>query len=188
MNYERVDVELRGAKLDGNKLSGVAHTFGKRTLRDGQYEEFAPTAFNKILKDPTTDARAFVNHNPDLLLGRQSAGTLRVDAQEDGVHFSIDLPNTSYANDLKESVRRGDMDGASFGFMPGKWVMSFAQDGIPVRTHTEVEQFIDLGPVALPAFAGTGLQLRSLKLAKSESTRSQLVRIRHKMRGIGRSK
>lgn len=173
----RIAFETRGAKLEGNTLSGVAHVFGQRALVRGQYETFSAQAFDKTLKSPTTDVRAFVNHDPNMLLGRQSAGTLRLSREDDGLHFSVDLPETSYAHDLKTLITRGDIDGASFGFMPGKAEMSKAADGTPIRTHTEVSELVDVSPVALPAFEGTSLQLHS-RGDEHESNSSRLARVR----------
>lgn len=174
---ERINVEVRAAAIEGNKLSGLAHMFGQRTKLGRQYEEFAPTAFNKVLESPLTDVRAFMNHDPGLLLGRQSSGTLRLSVEEEGLAFSLDLPNTTYANDLRELVKRGDLDGASFAFIPGEVALSRAADGLQVRRHISVLELIDISPVSLPAFAGTSVQLRSLDTA-IESLRSQTARAR----------
>ncbi len=157
-------VEKSSLSEDGNTLSGTAHTFGTKVMRFGQWETFSPSVFNKVLKDPNTDARAFVNHNPDLLLGRQSAKTLSLETNATGLDYSIKLPNTTYANDLRESVRRGDLDGMSFGFIPGKWTDSSDAQGIVTRLHTEAAQFIDVSPCSLPAFSSTTVELRADEL------------------------
>lgn len=159
---DRITVEFRAASIDGNTLSGTAHVFGQRANIRGAYiEEFAPTAFDRVLADPRTDVRAFWQHDPRMLLGRQSSGSLRLERAPEGLKFSIDLPDTSYANDLKALVSRGDLTEMSFAFMPGKYQLRKAEDGSQVRTHTDVRALIDVSPVSIPAFAGTGLALRS---------------------------
>jgi uncharacterized protein len=163
-NYIKFAVKLQSTALEGNTLRGVAHTFGTKTMRYGVWETFAPQVFDKVLKSPQTDVRAFINHNPDLLLGRQSAKTLTVEAKADGLHFAIDLPNVSYANDLKESVKRGDLDGVSFGVIPGKYSESSDANGVITRLHTEAAQLIDISPCALPAFDGTSLEVNADEL------------------------
>lgn len=173
---DRIDIELRSARIEGNTLNGMAHMFGNRAMLAGkQYEQFAPGAFDKALNSPMTDVRAFYNHNQSMLLGRQSAGTLRLESTDEGLAFSVDLPDTTYANDLRELVKRGDVTGASFAFIPGEVRLSRAPDGLQVRTHTSVKELIDISPVPLPAFTGTSVQLRSLT---QESVGSQLVRAR----------
>lgn len=173
---DRISVELRNAKIEGNRLTGLAHAFGKRALIGKRYEEMAPGAFDKALNSPTADVRAFFNHNPNMLLGRQGAGTVQVESTDEGLAFGIDLPDTSYANDLRELVKRGDVSEMSFAFIPGEVRLSRAPDGLQVRTHTSVKELIDISPVPLPAFTGTSLQLRSNP--DVESVGSQLVRAR----------
>lgn len=176
MTMQRLDCELRSAELDGNTLKGVAHVTGQRAKVGGQYEEFSATAFDEVLNRSDTDVRAFYNHNTDMLLGRQSNGTLKLSMEEGGLAFSIDLPNTSYGNDIRELVKRGDLNQASFGFLPGKFDLGRAPDGLQVRRHTSVRELIDVSPVPLPAFSGTSVELRSRQDA--ESVGSQLVRAR----------
>src|SRR5678815_1333669 len=106
------------ASVEGNTLSGIAHAFGQQTLVGNRYVEFARGAFDKALSG--SDVRAFFNHDTNLLLGRQSSGTLKVSAESDGLHYAIDLPATSYAADLKVLVDRKDLTEMSFGIMPGK--------------------------------------------------------------------
>lgn len=176
----RIDVTFSEAAIDGNTLSGIAHVFGKRALVQGRYEAMDPKAFDRVLKDPTTDVRAFFNHKPEMLLGRQGAGTLRVGVEDGALSFSVDLPDTSYANDLRALVARGDLNGASFGFLPDKFTLTRAEDGREVRTHTEIARFMDVSPVSLPAFDGTNLQLHSEETAETLS--SQLIRARYRAR------
>ncbi len=169
------------ATIEGNTLSGLAHVYGERALIGGrQYESFAVGAFDEALK--TADVRAFMEHDRGKLLGRQKSGTLRVEANKVGLAYSIDLPDTTYANDLRELVRRGDLAEMSFGFIPGDFEWTRAPDGLPERRHTRAKALIDVSPVALPAFAGTSVQLRSDGFA-AENVRSQLARARARVRG-----
>ena len=57
-----------------------------------------------------------INADVNLVLGRQSAGTLSVSDDRSGVSFDLQLPDTSYANDLLVSMRRGDVDGVTLAF------------------------------------------------------------------------
>lgn len=176
---DRIQIEFRNAAIEGNTLTGKAHVFGQRAIISGRrYETFSKHAFDAVLKSPTTDVRAFYNHDQSKLLGRQSSGTLRLSVDEEGLAFSVDLPDTSYANDLKELVKRGDLDGASFAFIPGEVETSKAPDGLQVRNHLQVRELIDISPVPLPAFSGTSVELRSAPV--EESARSQAVKARHR--------
>ena len=62
------------------------------------------------------DVRALVSHDWNKVIGSERAGTLRLSRSLEGMDVEIDLPQTSYAQDLYESVRRGDIRGMSFTF------------------------------------------------------------------------
>lgn len=165
------------ASMSGNTLSGVAHAFGQRAKQGSGYVEFAPGAFNRALRK--ADVRAFVNHDTSLLLGRQSNGTVKVAAKADGLHYSIDLPDTTYANDLKVMIERGDLNEMSFGIIPGKFE-NRREGGALVTYHTEVADLFDISPTALPAFGGSSIALHSQSF-EGESARSQAVKARHRV-------
>lgn len=155
---ERLSFAATGS-IEGNTLSGVAHTFGTRTKRGSVLMEFAAGSFDKALAN--SDVRAFWNHDTTYLLGRQSAGTVTLTAAQDGLHYSIDLPDTSYAADLKALIARGDLSEMSFGITPGEVAKSKDAAGNTVITHTSVASIFDISPVSLPAFDGTTTQLHS---------------------------
>lgn len=171
-------VECR-AELDGDKLIGHGAVFNQRAKVPGGYEQLGTAAFDDVLKRSDTDAVSLINHDVAFLLGRQSAGTLKLRTDSDGLVFEVDLPDTSYANDLRKLVARGDMRGASFGFIPdtSKSVWERAADGAQLQTINAVRFLRDIGPVTFPAYSGTGVALRSYDLATA-SSRGQLIRAR----------
>lgn len=169
------DVECR-AELRGRRLGGYAAVFDQTTDLGWQGQErLAQTAFQRALSSPDTDVRALYNHNPLYLLGRQSSGTLRVTVDSRGLEYEVDLPDTSYARDVRELVERGDITGASFGFVPGEWTTQGE-----VRTHTSVSRLVDVSPVPFPAYDGASTEARSLAIG--DRRRSQLVRARYRAR------
>lgn len=173
---DRFLAEFR-AELEGNRLVGHAAVFGQTARLAGGYERIAPTAFQRVLEAPETDVRALINHDPKYVLGRQSAGTLRLSTDKEGLRFDVDLPDTSYARDLRELVARGDVTGASFGFIPGEDEFSTAPDGKQVRTHTSVARLLDVSPVTFPAYEGAGVALRHIDFVRV-SARAQAALIR----------
>ncbi len=176
MNPSRLMAEFRG-ELDGNRLVGHASVFGQLAPIAGGYEQMGPAAFDAALADPDVDVRALVNHNPTMVLGRQSAGTLKLDVDKAGLRFEVELPDTSYARDLRELVARGDVSGASFGFIPGEDEITRAPDGKQVRTHTSVARLLDVSPVTWPAYEGATVALRQITFPV-RSAREQAIRAR----------
>jgi len=175
---DRFEVEFR-AKVDGNRLTGHASVFGQETRVPGNYEMIQRGAFDKVLEDSGTDVRALINHDPNLLLGRQSSGTLRLNVDKRGLEFEVDLPDTSYAQDLRELAKRGDLSGASFGFIPNEDRWEKRSDGTRLRTHTSVGALIDVSVVTFPAYEGASAQVRSDERPDfAKLNRKKLVRAR----------
>lgn len=158
----RAFAELR-AEVAGDTLRGHAAVFGSIARLPSGYEAIAPGAFARALDSSGSDPAALINHNPSLLLGRRSSGTLRLKEDDEGLAFEVDLGQQSYARDLRESVERGDLTGMSFGFLPGEYEFSPAKDGRQIRTHTAVSELLDVSAVTYPAYReANDLQLRSL--------------------------
>lgn len=168
-------IVCRAEPRDGNKIGGYAAVFDQTTdLGWMGKERIARAAFDAVLADASTDVRALWNHDPQYLLGRQSVGTVRVSADDHGLGYEVDLPNTSYASDLRELVARGDIDGASFAFVPGEWSWDETHE---TRTHTRVARLVDVSPVTFPAYVGASTEARSLT---DRRRRSQIIRVRHR--------
>ena len=174
---DRFGVELR-AEVSGNTLAGHAAVFGSHADMQSHYEAIAPEAFDETLRRGE-DVLSFWNHDTGLVLGSTRAKTLRLEVDERGLAFELDLPDTSYARDLKELVARCDVKAMSFGFLPGDDQWTRARDGRRLRTHTNVKRLVEVSPVALPAYEGTEVYLRHMTFDRPRpSLREQLVRLR----------
>jgi hypothetical protein len=78
------------------------------------------------------------------------------------------MPDTTYARDLAEAMKRGDVSQSSFGFKTsGPEGDSWAEDedGYPLRTLQKVALF-DVSPVTYPAYndSTSGVASRALEL------------------------
>lgn len=178
----RLHAELRAAEITGNTLAGHAAVFGQVAQIRGGYEAIGQTAFDEVLARDD-DVVALRDHNPELLLGRRSAGTLRLATDDDGLAFEVDLPDTTYARDVRELVARGDLRGASFGFLPGKDELAHAPDGKQLRTHTSIRRLIDVSVVGIPAYDGTNVTLRSVTFGPPVlDNRTRMILARHRAR------
>lgn len=154
-------VELR-ADEEKRTLTGYAAVFNARSNDMGFYEVIKPGAFTSTLSQ---DVPALFNHDSNYVMGRTSSGTLRLEEDEKGLRFEVDVPNTTWANDLLVSIQRGDIKGCSFAFSVAKGGDTFERDasGKALRTISKVERLYDVSPaVTNPAYKDTSVSLRSL--------------------------
>ncbi len=152
----RSEVRLEERVGHRPRLTGYAALFNTLSQDLGGFrEKIARGAFTNSLEG---DVRALINHDSAKILGRTSAGTLSLREDSQGLAVEIEPPETSYARDLLESVRRGDITQMSFGFITrqDKWE---TQDGMQVRTLLEVK-LLDVSPVTFPAYPDTSVALR----------------------------
>ncbi len=156
-------------------IEGYASVFNSRTNIDGWYdEEIAPGAFTESLSQ-NKDVRCLFNHDWNYVLGRTSANTLVLEEDSKGLRFEVTLPNTTFANDLKESMARGDINQCSFGF----WVTGQEEDfsdELPLVRITNVDLW-EVSIVPLPAYEDTEASLRS----KFQEETIETVKLRKKI-------
>lgn len=165
--YE-ADIEVR---MDGDKntVRGYAAVFNKESHDLGGFiEVIEPGAFSNVLTD---DVRALIDHKSELILGRTESGTLRIGEDEVGLWYEYDSPNTSYANDLLESMKRGDVTQSSFGFSVNQNGQKWEKRGDKMyRSITGVSKLFDVSPVTYPAYPDTSVAARSLDKLNEEKT------------------
>ena len=107
------------------------------------------------------DFVSMFNHDPNYPIGRVSAGTINVTADESGVYLEATPPDTQWARDLMVSIDRGDVRGGSFQF----WVNRDEWNGDYTERRIYDFDLVELGPVTMPAYPGTSAQVRSLAQA-----------------------
>jgi len=157
----RAITELRSVEGETPVLEGYAAVFNSLSEELwGFREQIAEGTFAKTIKKD--DIRFLFNHNADHVLGRNKANTLSLNEDDRGLKFRCELPDTSFAKDLAESVRRGDIDQCSFGFyvITDEWTKK--EDGSVIRTLKEVDLF-DVSLVTYPAYQDTTASVRSSK-------------------------
>ena len=105
------------------------------------------------------DRRALWNHDANYVLGRNRAGTLELAETAKGLLVRIHPPETTWAKDLTESIKRGDVTQMSFGFVVERetWTVENGED---IRTLEQVKLY-DVSPVTFPAYLDTDVGVRS---------------------------
>lgn len=156
----------RRADGDGKvTVTGYAAVFGEwAQIWDWFEETIARGAFTNSLR--TADVRAYFDHDRGRVLGRSSAGTLRLEEDARGLRVEIDLPDTTDGRDVATLIERGDVTGLSFGFSVLR--QEWDETVTPARrTILEVE-LREVSIVSEPAYDGTSIALRSFEAARQE--------------------
>lgn len=151
-----VATEIRAVDTDdGPVIEGYAAVFDRES-EDlfGFREKIQRGAFAKTLSEKP-DVRALWNHDHGQVLGRTKSGTLELEEDDTGLKMRLRPPES--AADKIESIRRGDVDGMSFGFrvIKDSWDSSSSPQ---MRTLQEVE-LIEVSPVTFPAYPATAGKL-----------------------------
>jgi len=154
--------EMRIVQSDPGKptiLEGYAAVFNQMSQDlGGFFERIQKGAFaNSIAKD---DIRALLNHDSNIVLGRNKANTLELSEDEYGLKIKITLPDTQAARDLAVLIARGDINQMSFAFETKIDEWHEEAGNIIIRTLIEVKLY-DVSPVTYPAYLQTSIAARS---------------------------
>jgi HK97 family phage prohead protease len=173
---------VKGYAARYNVLSGV--------IPPGFRERIMPGAFKRILST-NPDVVCLFNHDQNAVLGRTTAGTLRLREDSKGLAFECDLPNTQAGRETYESVQRGDLNGCSFAFKLGPDMDSLQEEEVEddsirgavkrkirqvVRTIRDFANLFDTSIVTNPAYPGTSVDTRNLAVAAEMRSRIDAAR------------
>lgn len=162
----RVEVRLRSNEADHRTIGGYASVFNKRSDDlGGFYEVVSSSAFNQSRGRGFPNVVALYNHDQNMLLGTTNARTLRIDTDEHGLLYEVDLP--AARADLHELVQRGDVSKSSFAFRTvgdggDEWEMD---DNGQIRRTLHNVQLFDVSPVNTPAYPDASVGVRSQEMA-----------------------
>lgn len=158
---------LREVRAEGDGdaavVSGYAAIWDEVADIDGLWKEVVRRgAFRQSIADGD-DVVALFNHNVSLLLGRTRSKTLSLVEDDVGLRFEVQVASTTAGRDLVASIKRGDIRGASFSFIPRKpsgqkW--SVDADGLEMRELLALK-LLDVSPATQPYYSGTEVALRS---------------------------
>lgn len=193
---ERRFLSLTESRMDVSEteqIEGYPIVFHARSVDLGGFQEvILPAAVDRTLREQL-DVRALVDHDPAKIMGRLGAGTLRIFKHEQGLWMRNDPPNTSYAKDIRESIRRKDVTGMSFAFR----VLTETRDGVqgdewdfsgdlPIR-YVHDMRIGEVSVVTFPAYPTSSVEMaqRSLQTAQARWTPSRAFRERWLKASVG---
>jgi HK97 family phage prohead protease len=158
-NYNQMEkrifnIETRVDSTEDGKdlVVGHASVYDSRSNNLGGFYEFIERgAFTDELIT-NSDVRALINHDPNLILARNTSGTLNLTADERGLKYEFEMPETSYGKDLAISMKRGDITQSSFAFTVAEDDWSTDDEGNNIRTIKKIDRLYDVSPVTYPAY------------------------------------
>lgn len=160
--YDGAKCEVRIEQEAGKPphLRGYAARFNILSNDLGGFRErIMPGAFSSAMQSGV-DVRALVDHDKSKLLGRTSAGTLKLGQDDRGLWFDIEMPDVQYARDLQVLVKRGDYRGMSFGFLTPKNGDRFVREGAAAIRELLAVDLKEITVTSIPAYPDTSLYLR----------------------------
>lgn len=165
-------LEVRAEDGGDPVIAGRGIPYGEWSEDLGGFRErLMPGTFRVSIADD--DIRALFNHNADIVLGRKSNGTLRLNESERGVMYEVDVnPDDADALSAVARIKRGDITGNSFGFMienreDQEWE---ERDGMMWRTIKRAT-LRELGPQTFPAYPTSDVGVRSSRAVLEEAQR-----------------
>lgn len=151
------------------KLGGYAIMFNEpsevMTTEDGT--KFTETVSADALQGVDLSHLVLLSdHDYKQILASVDAGTLTATIDEKGLAFEATLDSSvSYANDVYQNVKNGNIQKMSFGFQIADKGDSWTKedDGSYSRTINKIAQLYELSVCVLPAYSDTEVSTRSLE-------------------------
>ncbi|MBP0725542.1 HK97 family phage prohead protease [Bacillus sp. RG28] len=171
------DLQIRQSQNDGDegksapKISGYAAVYNSESeLLYGFFKEvIRPGAFDNSINN---DVRCLFNHDSSKVLGRTVSNTLKLTSDAKGLYFEVTPPDAVWAEDLLESIKRGDINQMSFGFTVNDDKWETLADGTDLRELLDVNLF-EVSVVTFPAYQATTVSARSTEEIEEESIKKR---------------
>ena len=128
----------------------------------------------------------FRSHDYANVLGRVDAGTLKLSIDNIGLHFVLDMPDTTVGHDVYNNIKAGNLKGMSFGFVVADGGDSWKQGASkPIRTINQLQTLGEISVVSKPAYDDTSINVtRSIKQFEDERTRKYKEKVRAYLDGL----
>lgn len=148
--------DLRAETRGGaRRLIGYAARYGVVADIGAFRERIAPGAFAASIGKADADILALLDHDPARVLGRTRSGTLALAEEGAGLAFEVMVPDTTAGRDALALAERGDLGGASIGFV----VEEEGRDaGIRVVRRARLLEISIVS--SWPAYEGTSVEAR----------------------------
>jgi len=144
----------------GSTITGIAAPFYSDSVDFGMWvERYDAKAFDRTLREKP-DVRALVDHDTGLIVGRTTAGNLKLEVKEGGLAYEFQPPQTTLGRDLAYNVEARILTNVSIGFMVIEEKWTKLDGGRYLRTLLDVNLW-EMSFVAFPAYPETTAEARS---------------------------
>ncbi|MEK4620638.1 HK97 family phage prohead protease [Bacillus sp. FSL K6-0273] len=156
------NLEIREVEGGIRTIVGYAVKWEMKSVTMGYWRRFKEQFKRGAFTDSLTqdDQLALWSHDYSQVLGRTKNGTLRLFEDEIGLRFELDLADTTLGDDTYKTIKRGDVDGVSFGFQMVKEEWDESDPDNIVRSVTRAK-LVEISPVAFPAYPDSQVSARS---------------------------
>lgn len=141
---------------------------------------------NALKQLESRDIRCLYNHNHDIVLGRQSAGTLEIENREDGLFGRCKLNlDDSDARNIYARVKRGDITGCSFGALINKQSVD-KENGLITLSDLDL---VEVSVCPFPFYEDTTMDARAREIevygnTKANSLKCEFIKRRLKRKWL----
>lgn len=175
-------IELRETDDGKRFLTGYAVVWEKKSNVLGYWmkfrEQFKQGAFVESLMND--DQRFLFSHDTAKVLGRTKNKTLTLEEDNIGLRFDLELPDTTLGDDTYKSIKRGDIDGVSFGFQKIIDEYEEFENDVTLRTVTKAK-LLEVSVVAFPAYPDSTVSARGYDPYKEHVADKQMHLRRKKL-------
>lgn len=167
---------------ESRHIEGYAIVFNSLSNDLGGFREIIePTAIDdELIKN--SDIVCLKNHNiKEGILARSyhGRGSLKLEIDEHGLHYSFDAPHTQFGDEVLEMVKRGDIAKCSFAFVCGEDVWNKDEKtGEYIRHVKKIKNLYDVSLVYHPAYEETEAiaDTRGLDELKAQEEANNIVK------------
>lgn len=108
---------------------------------------------------------ALYDHDFANVLGRVDADTLTLNIDDHGLHFVLEIPDTTLGHDVYTNIKNGNLRGLSFRFTIAENSERWQHiDGQPTRIISKFDTVREISLVSVPAYDDTSVEVtRSFK-------------------------
>lgn len=167
---------------ESRHIEGYAIVFNSLSNDLGGFREIIePTAIDdELIKN--SDIVCLKNHNiKEGILARSyhGRGSLKLEIDEHGLHYSFDAPHTQFGDEVLEMVKRGDIAKCSFAFVCGEDVWNKDEKtGEYIRHVKKIKNLYDVSLVYHPAYEETEAiaDTRGLDELKAQEETNNIVK------------